>query len=92
MRFSCFDSLALYANDFSQDEAKNIQFTVLTDRSQGGSSLNDGQVELMVRHTHTHTRTRTRTRTHTHTHTYTVIYTYAHTCHINMNNQQTTSP
>ena len=27
---------------------RNVQFTVMTDRSQGGSSLNDGQLELMV--------------------------------------------
>ncbi|XP_069803883.1 lysosomal alpha-mannosidase [Dendropsophus ebraccatus] len=27
---------------------KNIQFTVLTDRSQGGSSITDGSLELMV--------------------------------------------
>ena len=26
-----------------------MQFTVLTDRSQGGSSIKDGHVELMVR-------------------------------------------
>ena len=25
-----------------------MQFTVLTDRAQGGTSLNDGEVELMV--------------------------------------------
>ena len=31
-----------------QDEAKQVQFTVLTDRTQGGTSLNDGEVELMV--------------------------------------------
>ncbi len=27
---------------------KDVQFTVLTDRSQGGASIADGQVELMV--------------------------------------------
>lgn len=32
----------------SQDESKNIQFTVLTDRSQGGGSIQDGNLELMV--------------------------------------------
>ena len=26
----------------------NVQLTVLTDRSQGGASINDGQIELMV--------------------------------------------
>ena len=33
---------------FIQDKTKGLQFTVLTDRSQGGSSLKDGSVELMV--------------------------------------------
>ncbi|KAL5505251.1 hypothetical protein EMCRGX_G006653 [Ephydatia muelleri] len=33
---------------YIQDEAKQVQFTVLTDRAQGGTSLNDGEVELMV--------------------------------------------
>lgn len=28
---------------------KSMQLTVLTDRSQGGSSLKDGQLELMVK-------------------------------------------
>ena len=32
----------------SQDEDRGIQFTVMTDRAQGGASLNDGQLELMV--------------------------------------------
>ena len=31
-----------------QDEKAQMQFTVVNDRSQGGSSLDDGQVELMV--------------------------------------------
>ncbi|XP_060520801.1 lysosomal alpha-mannosidase-like [Cylas formicarius] len=31
-----------------KDEKRNIQLAVLTDRAQGGSSLADGQVELMV--------------------------------------------
>ena len=35
------------ASQFLQDD--NIQFTVLTDRSQGGSSLKNGSVEVMVR-------------------------------------------
>ena len=33
---------------FIQDKQKGLQFTVLTDRSQGGSSLKDGSVEVMV--------------------------------------------
>ncbi|XP_060071778.1 lysosomal alpha-mannosidase-like [Ylistrum balloti] len=33
---------------FLRDEARNIQFTVLTDRSQGGASLRPGSLELMV--------------------------------------------
>ena len=34
---------------FTQDEmGTNVQLTVLTDRSQGGASINDGQIELMV--------------------------------------------
>lgn len=33
---------------FLQDKAQNMQFTVMTDRSQGGSSINDGQLEVMV--------------------------------------------
>ena len=32
-----------------QDNSRGVQLTVMTDRSQGGSSLNDGQLELMVR-------------------------------------------
>lgn len=31
-----------------RDEKQNVQFAVLTDRAQGGSSLEDGQIELMV--------------------------------------------
>lgn len=31
-----------------QDQKKNIQFSVLTDRAEGGTSLEDGQIELMV--------------------------------------------
>ena len=31
-----------------EDQQQNIQFTVLTDRSQGGSSISDGSIELMV--------------------------------------------
>uniref|UniRef100_A0A1X7VKL5 Alpha-mannosidase n=1 Tax=Amphimedon queenslandica TaxID=400682 RepID=A0A1X7VKL5_AMPQE len=33
---------------YIRDEKKGIQFTVLNDRSQGGSSITDGSVELMV--------------------------------------------
>ncbi|XP_049516029.1 lysosomal alpha-mannosidase-like isoform X2 [Dermacentor silvarum] len=33
---------------FIRDNNRNLQFTVLTDRSQGGSSLRNGSVELMV--------------------------------------------
>lgn len=33
---------------YLRDDGRGVQFTVMTDRSQGGSSLNDGQVELMV--------------------------------------------
>ncbi|XP_033744944.1 lysosomal alpha-mannosidase-like isoform X2 [Pecten maximus] len=33
---------------FIRDEARNMQFTVLTDRSQGGASLRPGSLELMV--------------------------------------------
>jgi lysosomal alpha-mannosidase len=33
---------------FMKDEKRGVQFTVMTDRAQGGSSLNDGQLELMV--------------------------------------------
>jgi lysosomal alpha-mannosidase len=33
---------------YVQDVKKNIQLTVLTDRSLGGSSINDGQIELML--------------------------------------------
>ncbi|ENN70995.1 hypothetical protein D910_06863 [Dendroctonus ponderosae] len=31
-----------------QDPRKNIQFSVLTDRAEGGTSLEDGQIELML--------------------------------------------
>ena len=31
-----------------KDEDRNLQLTVLTDRSQGSSSLEDGTLELMV--------------------------------------------
>ncbi|XP_071107653.1 lysosomal alpha-mannosidase-like [Haliotis cracherodii] len=36
------------ARMFLKDEERNIQLTVLTDRCQGGGSLTDGQMELMV--------------------------------------------
>lgn len=31
-----------------KDETQQIEFAVLTDRSQGGSSINDGEIEIMV--------------------------------------------
>ena len=35
---------------YLQDEVNNdMQFTVLNDRAQGGSSIKDGEIELMVR-------------------------------------------
>lgn len=35
---------------YFQDEVNNdMQFTVLNDRAQGGSSIKDGEIELMVR-------------------------------------------
>lgn len=40
--------VGLFCYFVSQDESKNIQFTVLTDRSQGGGSIQDGNLELMV--------------------------------------------
>ncbi|ESO84761.1 hypothetical protein LOTGIDRAFT_207233 [Lottia gigantea] len=33
---------------YMQDTDKDIRFSVLTDRSQGGSSIKDGQLEIMV--------------------------------------------
>jgi lysosomal alpha-mannosidase len=33
---------------YFRDEGRGVQFTVMTDRAQGGSSLSDGQLELMV--------------------------------------------
>ncbi|XP_067124288.1 lysosomal alpha-mannosidase [Centruroides vittatus] len=33
---------------YIQDKSKNIQLTILNDRSQGGSSLKSGSVELMI--------------------------------------------
>ena len=36
---------------FIRDEvSKKVQLTVLTDRTQGGSSIHDGEIELMVRY------------------------------------------
>lgn len=34
---------------FIRDAAKGTQLTILTDRAEGGSSLVDGELELMVR-------------------------------------------
>ncbi|PSN50451.1 Lysosomal alpha-mannosidase [Blattella germanica] len=31
-----------------KDQSEKIEFAILTDRAQGGSSLNDGEIELMV--------------------------------------------
>lgn len=31
-----------------RDENQNIEVAILTDRAQGGSSLRDGELELMV--------------------------------------------
>ena len=36
---------------YAQDESEGVQLTVLTDRSQGGTSLRDGEMELMVSRT-----------------------------------------
>ncbi|CAG0879219.1 unnamed protein product [Darwinula stevensoni] len=33
---------------FLRDEAQGTQFTVLTDRAQGGGSIHDGELELMI--------------------------------------------
>jgi lysosomal alpha-mannosidase len=33
---------------YIKDVSKDVQFTILTDRSQGGSSMMDGSIELMV--------------------------------------------
>ncbi|KAL4240457.1 mannose metabolic process [Mactra antiquata] len=33
---------------YIQDKEKNVQFTVMTDRSEGGASIYDGQIELML--------------------------------------------
>ncbi|CAN7940179.1 unnamed protein product, partial [Ixodes hexagonus] len=34
---------------YIQDTAKNLQVSVMPDRPQGGSSLQPGEIELMVR-------------------------------------------
>ena len=42
-----------FINIYLQDEvSKDMQFTVLNDRAQGGSSIRDGEIELMVRNVH----------------------------------------
>ena len=38
----------IYSKAFIRDEQKGLQLTVLTDRTEGGSSQSDGQLELMV--------------------------------------------
>ena len=35
-------------SSIEKDVSKDVQFTVMNDRSQGGGSLNDGQMEIMV--------------------------------------------
>ena len=52
--------------DNRQDKAQDIQLTVLPDRSQGGSSLYDGTLELMVRMHKFYTRTSVCARSHSH--------------------------
>ena len=47
--FHYFSSILLQYNDASVGVS---QFTVMTDRSQGGASLNDGQLEIMVSKTY----------------------------------------
>lgn len=37
------------ANILIRDISNNKEFSVLNDRAQGGGSLNEGQVEIMVR-------------------------------------------
>ena len=48
MRVSNLMLYILYQHHVLKDENKNIQFTVLTDRSHGGTSITDGSLELMV--------------------------------------------
>lgn len=33
-----------------QDEKQDLQLSVVTDRAQGGGSIQDGQIEIMVGH------------------------------------------
>ena len=45
-----FTYLNITDEEYFQDEVnKDMQFTVLNDRAQGGSSIKDGEIELMVR-------------------------------------------
>jgi len=39
---------------FLRDDEKDVQFTIITDRSQGGSSLTSGELEIMVNRRLTH--------------------------------------
>jgi len=39
---------------YLKDEVADKQLTVLVDRAQGGSSLNDGQIELLIHRRHVH--------------------------------------
>jgi len=43
-----FNYYPVYSKISIKDQKEGIQFSVLTDRTQGGSSLTDGQIELMV--------------------------------------------
>ena len=38
----------IYTKAFIRDEKRDLQLTLLTDRTQGGSSQADGQLELML--------------------------------------------
>lgn len=35
-------------NPENHNEVEDLEFSILSDRAQGGSSLNDGQIEIMV--------------------------------------------
>uniref|UniRef100_A0A1X7T4H6 Glycosyl hydrolase family 38 C-terminal domain-containing protein n=1 Tax=Amphimedon queenslandica TaxID=400682 RepID=A0A1X7T4H6_AMPQE len=48
---SCYSkaiNTGIFCQYHTEDEEKNVQFTILNDRSQGGGSITDGSVELMV--------------------------------------------
>lgn len=46
-----WDFCSSFHHRFQDDED---QLTVVTDRSQGGGSIYNGSLEIMVGHTHTH--------------------------------------